>query len=124
MIFTFTIPALTPSLNKLVKGRTHWAVYRKMKEDWFYLVKLATQDLEIPPARDFELRRVEATSYRVSLLDQDNLEGGMKLLWDAMVDAGYLYDDGPRFKETGEITQVRVRKRRDEKTVVRVTVIL
>jgi len=120
--FPFTIPELTPSNNKLVKGRTHWTVYRKMKEDWFYRVKLATQDLEIPRALDFELRRVEVESYRVSLLDRDNLCGGMKLLWDALVDAGYLFDDGPKFLEKGDPVQVPVRKKRDEKTVVRLTV--
>lgn len=120
--FTFTIPELTPSLNKLVKGRTHWSVYKKLQEDWFYLLKLATQDLKIPPAAKFERRKVEAWSHRVSLLDYENLVGGTKLLWDAMVTAGYLFDDGPKFLETGLIEQVMERKRRDERTVVRLTV--
>ena len=120
--FTFEIPELTPSNNKLVKGRTHWTAYRKMKEDWFYLLKLATQDLEIPRALDFEKRKIEAASHRVSLLDEDNLEGGMKILWDAMVAAGYLFDDGPKFLERNRPTQVQVRKKRDEKTVVRLTI--
>lgn len=121
-IFTFTIPALTPSNNKLVKGRAHWTAYRKMREDWFYLVKLGSQDLDIPPAENMERRRVAVTSYRVSLLDEDNLEGGMKLLWDAMVDAGYLFDDGPKFLEKETPVQIRVRKKRDEKTVLKLTV--
>ncbi len=120
--FTFTIPELTPSNNKLVKGRTHWTVYRKMKEDWFYLIKLATQDIEIPHAAEFEVRRVEVVSHRVSLLDKDNLEGGMKILWDAMTAARLLYDDGPKFLERPPAEQVPVRKRRDEKTVVTLTI--
>lgn len=120
--FTFTIPELTPSNNKLVKGRTHWTVYRKMKEDWFYLLKLATQDLEIPPAESMERRRISVESRRVSLLDEDNLAGGMKILLDAMVAAGYLFDDGPKFLERDRPVQVQVRKKRDEATVIRLTV--
>ena len=46
----------------------------------------------------------------------------MKILWDAMIDAGYLFDDGPRFLEKEKPVQVPVRKKRDEKTVVELTV--
>ena len=119
--FTFEIPELTPSLNKLVKGRTHWREYRKEREDWFYRVKLATQDIDIPPAAAMEARKVEVTSYRVSLLDPDNLAGGMKILWDALTAAGVIFDDGPRFL-IAVVSQVPVRRKRDEKTELRVTV--
>lgn len=122
MTFAFTIPAITPSNNKLVKGRTHWSAYRKMKQDWFYLVKLGAQDLDIPPAEPFERRRVEVISYRLALLDQDNLAGGMKLLWDSMVDANLLYDDGEKFLETEKPTQVRVRKRSQQGTAIKLTI--
>lgn len=117
---TFTIQALTPSLNKLVKGRTNWKGYRQLQQDWYYLVKLASQDLEIAPAAARERRKVEVVSYRVSLLDKDNLVGGMKLLWDALAAAGIIHDDGPKFLES-DVAQEPVRKRRDERTVVTVT---
>lgn len=52
----------------------------------------------------------------------NNLAGGMKVLWDAMVAAGYLFDDGPKFLERDRPGQVQMRKKRDEKTVVTVTV--
>lgn len=119
--FTFTIPELTPSLNKLVKGRTHWREYRKEREDWYYRVKLATQEIDIPPAAVMEARKVEVMSYRVSLLDPDNLAGGMKILWDALIAAGVIYDDGPNFL-TAVVGQAPVRKRRDEKTDLKVTI--
>ncbi len=116
--FTFTIPELTPSLNKLIKGRTHWREYKQMKLDWFYRIKLATQDIDIPPAAAMEARKVEVTSYRISLLDSDNLAGGMKILWDALTAAGIIYDDGPRFL-AAIVSQISVRKKRDEKTMVK-----
>ena len=119
--FDFAIDALTPSLNKLVKGRTHWTDYRKMKEAWFYLAKLAVQDLEIPRPKPFELRRLEVTSYRVALLDPDNLKGGMKIMLDALVDAELLYDDGPKFLEFPDPGQVQVKKHKLEQTVCRPT---
>ena len=122
MVFDFQIDDLTPSLNKLVKGRTHWSEYRRWQEDWFKRVKLATQRLEIPHAADGEKRKLEVTSYRVALLDEDNLKGGMKLLLDALVDAKYLHDDGPKFLEFTDPGQVQVRKHKDECTVLRLTI--
>ena len=120
--FTFIIPAITPSLNRLVKNRTNQWAYCKLKKDWFNFVKLGSQYLDIPQAVDFEKRKVEIISYRLSLLDQDNLGGGMKLLWDAMVQGKYLYDDSEEYLETGKPTQVRVGKRKDQKTEVRLTI--
>lgn len=120
--YDFAIPELTPSLNKLVKGRTHWTVYRFWQKEWFYRVKLAVQDLEIPRPEPFELRRLEVTSYRVSLLDPDNLKGGMKLMLDALVSAQLLYDDGPKFLEFPDPGQIQVRKHNLEQTVVRLTI--
>lgn len=120
--YNFAIAELTPSLNKLVKGRTHWSEYRRWQKDWFYRVKLATQDLEIPPPAAQEKRKIEITSYRVSLLDSDNLKGGMKLLLDALVNAQYLYDDGPKFLEFPDPGQVQVRKHSLEQTAVRLTI--
>jgi len=120
--FTFTIPAITPSLNKLVKNRTNQWAYCKLKEDWFKWVKLGSQDLDIPQAADFERRRVEVVSYRLALLDDDNLAGGMKLLWDAMVQGKYLYDDGPNFLDAPKPVQGVVHKRKDQRTEVRLTI--
>jgi Holliday junction resolvase RusA-like endonuclease len=117
--YRFVIPELTPSLNKLVKGRTHWREYTRMKESWFYLVKLAVQGFEpeIPHAKPNEKRYAEVLSHRVALLDKDNLTGGMKILWDAMVNARLLFDDGPKFFEA-TTEQIQVRKHKLEKTDV------
>lgn len=121
-VFTFTILAITPSLNKLIKNRTNQWAYCKLQEDWFKFVKLGSQYLDIPQAADFEKRKVEVISHRLALLDQDNLAGGMKLLWDAMVQGKYLYDDNEEYLETGKPTQVRVGKRKDQRTEVRLTI--
>jgi Holliday junction resolvase RusA-like endonuclease len=44
-----------------------------------------------------EKRTVRIKSYRLQIADKDNLAGGMKLLLDAMTDALYIFDDGPKF---------------------------
>ena len=120
MTFTFTIPDITLSNNKLL--RMFWKNRCDLRDDWFYLIKEATQDLDIPQVEEFERRKVEVNSYRLSLLDQDNLAGGMKLLWDAMVKAKYLYDDNEKYLETGKPGQGRVEKRKDQRTEVRLTI--
>jgi len=118
--FTFTIDDITLSNNKLL--RMHWKNRCDLRDDWFKLVKLATQYLDIPQAKKFERRKVEVNSYRLSLLDQDNLAGGMKILWDAMVKAKYLWDDNEEFLETGKPGQGRVGKRKDQRTEIRLTI--
>jgi hypothetical protein len=120
--FTFSIPAITPSLNKLVKGRTHWTEYRRLKSDWFYLVKIGCQYLDIPAALPYEKREANFVSYRLALLDPDNLAGGAKILWDSMVNAGLLFDDSEKFLITGKPRQVQVKKRKDERTEVVLTI--
>ena len=120
--FSFSIPALTPSENKLIKGRTNRWDYRKLREDWHNWVKVGCQYIEIPEALPYEKRRVDVVSYRVSLLDRDNLVGGMKPLFDGMVSGGLLFDDGPKYLEKGEIDQVRVPKRSLERTEVVLTI--
>ena len=120
--FTFEIPELTPSLNKLVKGRSNWRDYGRMKNDWFFRIKLATQNVDIPSAQSKEFRKVVIRSQRVSLLDRDNLCGGMKVLWDAMIAADIIYDDGPQFLDNTDIEQIPVKKRSLQKTVVMVVI--
>lgn len=120
--FTFVIPDVTPSLNRLIRGRMNWVSYRRLQREWFFLVKIATENIDIPHAKAFEKRRVDVTSYRLKLLDRDNLVGGMKLLWDAMIAANYIYDDAPTFLETGQIEQKLVKKRKDQRTIVRLTI--
>lgn len=61
--------------------------------------------------------RVIIGSYRVRLLDRDNLYGGAKALCDSLTYAGLILSDSEKDIEY-EVVQIRVAHRKDEKTVV------
>jgi len=113
--YTFTIPRITPSLNKML--RTHWAELRKLKHTWGGEVQAATFDHDIPPAKTLEFRRMKIVSYRTSLLDPDNLYGGVKILVDRLVEQGFLYDDRQSCLDL-EVSQVKVKKRSEQRTEI------
>ena len=69
--------------------------------------------------RDFQRNLVRITSYRCRLLDPDNLAGGCKYAIDAIRKAKVIKDD--REKDIRlEIFQVKVKTRKEEKTVIEV----
>jgi len=116
MTFNFAIPKLTPTNNVLL--RMHWRERRALNTEWFWLVKVATQDLEIPRPAPNERRRLAIMSWRVQLADDDNLRGGMKPLLDALKNAELIYDDGPRYIDSA-VFQGQVGRREEEQTTIR-----
>lgn len=112
---SFVIPELTPTNNKLI--RYHWTIRRDLRRDFFYLMKLYSNHLDIPHAQPMEKRAVRIKSYRLQLADKDNLTGGMKMLLDALTDALYIFDDGPKFLDL-DITQEQVKRRDEQRTEV------
>lgn len=86
----FVLLGRSPSLNQLLG--MHWAVRLKSERKWFHAI-IATAGFKKPPETRFII--LTLTSYRVKLLDVDNLIGGMKKLLDAIVRAGYMKDDSP-----------------------------
>lgn len=118
--FLLEIPELTPSNNRLLKK--HWAVRYQEREDWYYRVKLAAQDYDVPRPAPGERRTVVIVSFRRQLVDPDNLAGGMKQLLDALVAAEILADDAESVLDFPKPSQVQVRRKKDEKTVVLITI--
>jgi hypothetical protein len=116
--FVLEIPdgVLTPSNNREL--RKHWSARYRESEDWFYRVKLAAQNYEIPRQGPAERRVVCVLSFRVSPVDPDNLAGGLKQLLDAMRAAELISNDREADIELPKPVQVRVRHKHDEKTLV------
>jgi len=119
MTFRFVIPRLTPTNNVLL--RTHWRERKRLVEEWFWELKMATQALEIPRPAFGESRRLALISRRCQLADEDNFRGGLKPLLDAMTAAELLFDDGPKFLRL-QAAQVKVRRRAEERTELRLTI--
>jgi len=60
---------------------------------------------------------VKFISYRVSLLDEDNFNGGLKPLIDCMKEMDIIYDDAPDFFSY-EAEQVRVKSKSEQRTEI------
>ncbi len=90
MIKTFDLIGRSPSLNQLLT--MHWSKRLKHNRQWFHAV-IATAGFKKPPEERFIL--LTLTSYRLKLLDLDNLIGGLKGCVDSIVRAGLMKDDSP-----------------------------
>ena len=82
-------------------------------------IRIGAVGEEEAQGRDFQRNLVRITSYRCRLLDPDNLAGGCKYAIDAIRRAKVIKDD--REKDIRlEIFQVKVKTRKEEKTVIEV----
>lgn len=112
MIFTVVINAKVPNANDRVVNRSSrnkamkrafaimGAKYRSQRGMWKLLVRHAMQEARVPTAtkkRTIALTRLY--SGREREWDYGNLVGGCKVVLDAMVDAGLLVDDSPKWSE-------------------------
>lgn len=108
---TVTVTA-TPSLNKILTSR--WAAHNCKKR---YMKELDGYGI-------FALKckrkcNVEAIRYGSRLLDDDNLKGGAKKLWDCLKVLGLIVDDRPEWFSVN-YRQEKC-KRGQEKTVFTLT---
>ncbi len=95
----FTIPGSLPTLNEIIDAsKSHWAEYHEMKSDYTGLVALACRKISKMKKVD-----VEITWYCGSRRqDPDNIMAGQKFIFDGLVAAGKLENDG--WKQVRNIT--------------------
>ena len=83
----------TPSGNKFHKQ--HWRVYSAHKKK---VVGMAMDAFAVVGQAHGERKMaIKFTAYRKRLLDTDNLQMGLKAFRDALVVAGFLRDDSPKW---------------------------
>lgn len=91
-MITLTIPFAFPSNNRML--RMHWAMRRKLKGDWQWLVK--AEALRLPaPIRVLPRAKLIIERFGPKMLDYDNLVGGAKGIVDSLVSEGFFVDDSP-----------------------------
>ena len=108
------VPRSPVSLNVFM--RLHWSKRLADKKDWanylWHLVDQRKRKRLIQAAALNQKMRVSVHVQHPRLFDEDNLHGGgMKPLFDALKQCGYIHDDSPRFVERN-VTQVQHRERR------------
>lgn len=104
MIQVLVIPNyLPPSLNALL--RVHWAQRRRLKQECKDLVAAYAKMDGMKPATGKRKVSLQLTlTGRKQAFDADNI---WKAVLDALVTAGLLVDDSPKWCETGEVAQAR-----------------
>ncbi|WP_245828912.1 Holliday junction resolvase [Salipaludibacillus agaradhaerens] len=95
----FTIPGTLPSTNEIIAAsKKHHMEYAQMKRTFTQLVMLHARKLPKIEAADFEI-----TWYcKDKRKDKDNIIGGQKFIFDGLVGAGKLTNDG--WSQIGDIT--------------------
>lgn len=120
MIWTFTLPCVTPSGNEVLDWQAHSPhKLANQKKKWFLIVSHFAHMVKLRRLEEGEKqkRRVLVTRFGSRLLDVGNLALGMdKLILDNLVHGCWLYDDRPEFCDF--IPKQEKCKRSDERTVV------
>mgnify|MGYP001244528625 CR=1 FL=1 len=96
----FTIPGELPSLNEIIKAsKSHPMAYANMKKDYTALVMIHAQKL----SKVVEKANFEITWYcKNKRKDKDNIMVGQKFIFDGLIKAGVLKNDG--WNEVGNIS--------------------
>ena len=95
-----TIPGTLPTLNEIIDAsKSHWSVYREMKETYTQLVAWEVIRQKIPNLgyADFEILWIMPNKRE----DKDNIQAGQKFIFDGIVEAGRWKNDG--WKQIGKV---------------------
>ncbi len=95
----FTIPGELPTMNEIVKAsKSHYMAYSNMKKDYTALVQISASNLPKVERADFEI-----TWYcKDKRKDKDNIVSGQKFIFDGLVNAGVIKNDG--WSEIGDVS--------------------
>jgi|SRR6266436_3436401 len=94
-ITTLRIPAVPPSLNKVL--RMHWAKQGKLHSDWRWLVMGALNQMGAMYLKPIVKMRVKITLCHSRFYDKDNAYGACKTLVDGLRHWSLIVNDTPEF---------------------------
>lgn len=113
--FQMVVWRRTPTNNELLG--LHWRARMRLRDEWYYLVKVAAQEFDVPIQGQKERREIRIVSYRLQLADEDNLRGGAKPVIDALKNGNYIRNDDPQ-SISQEVEQIQIHRRKDERTLI------
>ena len=89
-----SIPFLMPSTNELLRKYRHFQAYKKFLWTVMWAVKASC---DIPEGRPINRRKVTIVAHVKKRLDDDNFQGGLKPLFDALQRLNHIRTDHPRW---------------------------
>lgn len=115
----FVLPELTPSLN--TQAGRHWSASHQEGHRWDWLLAEARGKVRRWERPNWPHVRLTIVRKAVQpIRDEDNLQGGVKRLVDALVRGGYFPDDSNEVIVRRHVLQERVATRSEQCTVVRI----
>lgn len=105
VVMTFTAPSRPLSINE--SNRMHWAARTRRLKDWAIMTKIAYRHLDKEDREKLKGQKVKVYVHipfsRKSRRDPHNYVGtNVKVIVDALVDAGMSPDDTPEYIEVAE----------------------
>lgn len=95
----FVIPGELPDMNTIIKkSKSHYMAYSTLKKDYTALVQMSAGSLPKVEQADFEITWCCKNKRK----DKDNIIAGQKFIYDGLVKAGVLVNDG--WAQIGNIT--------------------
>jgi Holliday junction resolvase RusA-like endonuclease len=95
----FTIPGELPTMNEIVEvSKSHHMRYASMKKEYTYLVQMCAYNLPKVKLADYEIIWYCKNRRK----DKDNIMSGQKFIFDGLVQAGVIENDG--WDQIGDVT--------------------
>jgi hypothetical protein len=83
-----------PSLNYVWGG--HWHKKHELRKKWLWLIRQARLKAKVYDPPRHERAAITITRYGKRHVDQDNLAGGAKVIFDSLKQEGFIVDDSPK----------------------------
>lgn len=114
-MISFTVPGELPTMNEIVAAsKKHHMKYAAMKKEYTYLVQLCAINLPKVNLADFEIIWYCKNKRK----DKDNIMSGQKFLFDGLVQAGVITNDG--WSQIGDVSHVFKVDKRNPRVEVRI----
>ena len=113
-------PLIPKSLNNLL--RMHWAARRRHERTWLGHIGVAKAQAGVFKAPELERVEIHIQIMHTGrgILDEDNVWGGLKPMFDALVKVGILVDDNDQVIIRRTLTRTRVKHLAEAKTIIKI----
>ena len=122
MLIRLELPLIPISRNSL--DSMHWRARHRAAREWAEAVMVAKAQAKAwGPAMTRCKVMIEISHTGHGILDEDNLWGGLKYLFDALVKNGLITDDNDQVIIERGLLRIRVASKNQHRTIVKITAV-